>query len=164
MLATPGSQHAKYLPIIQKTISKANPRKIWDDFKKCTEGVRLPKFEDVPLVRKKSTTDGSFGMRPLNEADSGYLQQQGAGYRCESQHCGDLEQSGDEEREGEQQEPAHAAAFGVPEKEGHPDAGEGEGGEGKSGQQRAPCFLTGRYPRGYISVTENNLPSTAIGG
>ncbi len=70
MLATPGSQHAKYLPIIQKTISKANPRKIWDDFKKCTEGVRLPKFEDVPLVRKKSTTDGSFGMRPLNEADS----------------------------------------------------------------------------------------------
>jgi len=31
-------------------------------------------------------------------------------------------------------------------------------GEGKSGQLRAPCFLTGRYPRGYSSVTENNHP------
>jgi len=28
--------------------------------------------------------------------------------------------------------------------------------KGKSGQHRAPYFLTGRYPRGYSSVTENN--------
>jgi len=31
-------------------------------------------------------------------------------------------------------------------------------GEGKSGQRRAPCFLTERYPQGYAGVTENNLP------
>jgi hypothetical protein len=30
--------------------------------------------------------------------------------------------------------------------------------KGKSGQQGAPYFLTGRYPRGYSSVTENNHP------
>jgi len=29
---------------------------------------------------------------------------------------------------------------------------------GKSGQHRAPYFLTGRYPWGYSSVTENNHP------
>jgi len=29
---------------------------------------------------------------------------------------------------------------------------------GKSGQHRASYFLTGRYPRGYCSVTENNRP------
>jgi hypothetical protein len=34
---------------------------------------------------------------------------------------------------------------------------------GKSGQQRAPYFLTGRYPRGYSSVTENNRPSRVLG-
>ena len=33
---------------------------------------------------------------------------------------------------------------------------------GKSGQQRAPHFLTGRYPRGYCSVTENNRPACRI--
>jgi len=27
---------------------------------------------------------------------------------------------------------------------------------GKSGQHRAPYFLTGRYLKGYSSVTENN--------
>ena len=32
---------------------------------------------------------------------------------------------------------------------------------GKSGQQRAPSFLTGRCPKGYSSVTENNSPATA---
>ncbi len=30
---------------------------------------------------------------------------------------------------------------------------------GKSGQLRAPSFLTGRYPKGYSSVTENNSPA-----
>ncbi len=29
---------------------------------------------------------------------------------------------------------------------------------GKSGQRRALCFLTGRYPKGYSSITENNRP------
>jgi hypothetical protein len=31
-------------------------------------------------------------------------------------------------------------------------------GGGKSGQRRVPCFLTGRYLKGYSSVTENNRP------
>jgi hypothetical protein len=40
---------------------------------------------------------------------------------------------------------------------------QGKEGRGKSGQRRAPCFLTGRYPRGYSSVTENDRPSVVEG-
>ena len=29
---------------------------------------------------------------------------------------------------------------------------------GKSGQRRAPCFLTGRWAKAYSSVTENDHP------
>ena len=37
------------------------------------------------------------------------------------------------------------------------------GGGGKSGQHRAPSFLTGRFPQGNSSVTENNRLRPACG-
>ncbi len=41
-IAKPGSQHAKFLPIIRETIAKANPSKIWKDFHESVDGVKLP--------------------------------------------------------------------------------------------------------------------------
>ena len=47
MLVKPGSQHAKFLPIIRETIAKAKAAKIFEKYKQCVEGVKIPTLNDV---------------------------------------------------------------------------------------------------------------------
>lgn len=43
----PGSQHAKFLPIIRETIAKAKAAKIFEKYKQCTEGLKVPTLNDI---------------------------------------------------------------------------------------------------------------------
>ena len=47
MIVKPGSQHAKFLPIIRETIAKANAARILEKYKWCTDGVKIPTMNDV---------------------------------------------------------------------------------------------------------------------
>lgn len=45
--AKPGSQHAKFLPVIRESIAKANPWKLLENCMWCTTSVKIPTMDDV---------------------------------------------------------------------------------------------------------------------
>ena len=43
----PGSQHAKFLPIIRETVAKAKSAGIFEKYKQCTDGLKVPTLNDI---------------------------------------------------------------------------------------------------------------------
>lgn len=72
-IAKPGSQHAKFLPQIRSTISTLKKEKLWLNFKKLTDDVRLPCPQDVEMEIREIGTHGgepATGRAPKNKDDS----------------------------------------------------------------------------------------------
>lgn len=47
MQVQPGSQHAKFLPAIRETIAKAKSARIFEEYKQCVEGLKIPTLHDI---------------------------------------------------------------------------------------------------------------------
>ncbi|MFA6489725.1 MAG: hypothetical protein WCT52_03500 [Candidatus Micrarchaeia archaeon] len=61
MQVQPGSQHAKFLPVIRETIAKAKAAKIFEKYKQCVEGLKIPSLSDVRRTYQCTLAEAESG-------------------------------------------------------------------------------------------------------